>query len=133
MAKTKEAFVRERASYRCEYCRMPQSAHVLTFPIDHIIARQHGGSSDLENLALSCVRCNSFKGPNIAGIDPQTSRILRLYHPRKDRWDENFSFEGATLFGLSEVGRTTLQLLQMNHPDYLALRTALIAEGITFG
>ena len=35
---------------------MPQAAHVLTFPVDHIIARQHGGETTFDNLALSCVR-----------------------------------------------------------------------------
>ena len=40
--------VRDRAKGACEYCRMPQAAHVLTFPIDHIIAQQHGGKSASE-------------------------------------------------------------------------------------
>ncbi len=47
-------FVRSRARDGCEYCLMPQLAHVLTFPIDHVIARQHGGITSPENLALSC-------------------------------------------------------------------------------
>jgi hypothetical protein len=35
---------------------MPQSCYpTVPFPIDHIIARQHGGSTSLENLALSCL------------------------------------------------------------------------------
>jgi 5-methylcytosine-specific restriction endonuclease McrA len=53
--------VRRRALNRCEYCRLPQAASDLTFPIDHIIARQHGGKTRADNLALSCVRwdCHS--------------------------------------------------------------------------
>ena len=40
----------------CEYCRMPESNYLtVPFPIDHIIARQHGGSTTLDNLALSCL------------------------------------------------------------------------------
>jgi hypothetical protein len=36
--------VRERAGHACEYCRMPEAFYPTTpFPIDHIIARQHGG------------------------------------------------------------------------------------------
>jgi hypothetical protein len=36
------------------YCRPPQSASSTTFPIDHVIARQHDGTDAVENLALSC-------------------------------------------------------------------------------
>jgi 5-methylcytosine-specific restriction endonuclease McrA len=41
--------------------------------IDHIIARQHGSRTELDNLALACVHCNRFKGPNVAGLDPDTN------------------------------------------------------------
>ena len=60
--------VRERAGHVCEYCRMPESNYpTVPFPIDHIIARQHGGSTTLDNLALSRLHDNTHKGPNIAG------------------------------------------------------------------
>ena len=32
-----------------------------------LIAEKHGGLTVPDNLALSCERCNSHKGPNIAG------------------------------------------------------------------
>ena len=32
------------------------------FQIDHIIARQHGGTADEQNLALACIHCNRFRG-----------------------------------------------------------------------
>jgi 5-methylcytosine-specific restriction endonuclease McrA len=70
MDKLIEQAVRARAKNNCEYCRLPQSARRLRFQIDHVIAQQHGGGTELDNLALSCGRCNRFKGPNIAGIDP---------------------------------------------------------------
>jgi hypothetical protein len=51
-----EEGVRKRAGETCEYCRMRQSFYpTVTFPIDHIIARQHGGPTVLSNLALSCL------------------------------------------------------------------------------
>jgi predicted restriction endonuclease len=47
--------VKERAGHRCEYCGISQSALPLsTFHVEHIIAKQHGGSDDPNNLALSC-------------------------------------------------------------------------------
>lgn len=98
--------------------------------MDHIIARQHDGPTSLENLALSCARCNSYKGPNIAGLVPGSQKLVRLYHPRKDNWDDNFVFQGPKIVGITDIGKTTVKLLQMNHADYLALRESLISEGL---
>jgi hypothetical protein len=122
--------VRRRAGNRCEYCRMPQDAHVRSFAVDHVIARQHGGKTDADNLALACLRCNSHKGPNVAGLDPASGAITRLFHPRQDQWEDHFQWQGPLLAGLTDVGRTTIEVLTMNHPDYVALRESLIEEGV---
>ena len=121
--------VRRRAQGRCEYCRLPQTASNLTFPIDHIIARQHGGETRAENLALSCAHCNAHKGPNLAGIDPQDGTLVRLYHPRRNRWPAHFEWRGAELVGRSPIGRVTVHVLAMNDPAVIELREALIEEG----
>ncbi|MGO4882733.1 MAG: FtsX-like permease family protein [Bryobacteraceae bacterium] len=51
--------VRERAQDRCEYCHLPANVYRLPFHVDHIIARQHGGETVLQNLALACLHCKS--------------------------------------------------------------------------
>ena len=61
------------------YCHLPALSILAPFQIDHIIARQHGGSSDLDNLALCCIHCNRFKGPNIAGVDSNTGEVVRFF------------------------------------------------------
>ena len=123
--------VRERAGHACEYCRMPEAFYPTTpFPIDHIIARQHGGPTIPENLALSCLHDNTHKGPNIAGIDPLTGRITRLFNPRRDKWTRHFRWEGPLLVGKTSVGRTTIVVLAMNHPDAVAVRQSLTEEGL---
>ncbi len=61
-------FVRGRAQDRCEYCRIPQAVVISRFHVEHVIAKQHGGSDDESNLALACDRCNAFKGPNLSAI-----------------------------------------------------------------
>ena len=39
--------VRERADHRCEYCCLPQDAEpFFVYHVEHIVARQHGGSDD---------------------------------------------------------------------------------------
>ncbi len=52
--------VRQRANGRCEYCMLPEEASEVAFHVEHIRAKQHGGSDDLSNLALACDRCNFF-------------------------------------------------------------------------
>jgi HNH endonuclease len=122
-------FVRERARSICEYCRRPQSRSDLPFAIDHIIARQHGGPTVAENLAFVCQHCNSHKGPNIAGIDPVLSRMERLFHPRRDRWEDHFEWAAHELVGITAVGRTTIVVLAMNDDFMLRLRATLLLEG----
>src|ERR1039457_4059463 len=80
-------FGSERVS-RCEYCQLPAALYPAPFQIDHIIAWQHGGATRLENLALACILCNrfKFKVPNIAGLNPDSGEIVRLFHSRRDSW-----------------------------------------------
>ena len=120
--------VRRRAQDRCEYCHLPASVYPLPFHADHIVARKHGGSTVLENLALACLHCNRHKGPNIAGTDPDTGEIVRLFHPRSDLWSEHFEWTGAELTGRTKIGRVTIQVLAINNADFLAMREALIQE-----
>jgi hypothetical protein len=42
---------------------------------------------------------------------------------------EHFDWQGALLVGRTAVGRATVMLLAVNHPDYVLLRESLIAEG----
>jgi hypothetical protein len=95
--KTTTQLVRLRARDRCEYCHLPEAASDLEHVIDHIIARQHGGSDEPVNLALCCVRCNQHKGPNIAGLDPEDRILTPLYNPRSEVWGDHFSYEGPIL------------------------------------
>jgi hypothetical protein len=122
--------VRERAKNRCEYCKVPADISVFTFPLDHIIAQQHGGATTFENLALSCPHDNYHKGPNIAGLDPETGRLTRLFNPRRQRWSAHFSRDGPLLVGKTAVGRTTIRVLNMNHPEAVGLRRLLIEAGL---
>lgn len=109
---------------------MPQTFYRVPFQIDHIIAKQHGGETVIENLALSCFHCNTCKGPNIGGIDPESGKLIRLYHPRRDLWEQHFRWVGPTLIGLSAIGRTKIGVLAINDPDYVAVRQALLTEGV---
>ena len=130
MAATRTQLVRERAAGRCEYCRLPQKATDLPFEIDHIIARKHGGRSIASNLAVACWYCNSFKGSDISGLDPQTRKLTRLFHPRRHKWSHHFRYEGPVLVGQTAIGRTTIRVLQINCEEAVTLRESLLAEGL---
>jgi hypothetical protein len=125
-----EAEVRRRAYERCEYCGFPARLTRVPFQMDHIIAEKHGGRTTLDNLALSCFHCNTFKGPNLAGVDPQTEKVTRLFHPRRDRWRDHFRWEGAILVGRTAVGRTTIEVLRINRDDAVAVRQSLWEEAV---
>jgi hypothetical protein len=124
------ARIRRRARDTCEYCQLPQSFSSIPFEIDHVIAQKHGGLTEAGNLALACFYCNSFKGPNVAGVDPQSRRVVRLFHPRRDAWKKHFRWEGPVLVGRTSVGRTTIVVLAINDTDAVAVRRALIEEGV---
>lgn len=124
-----EAQVWRRARHRCEYCGFPAHFTRVPFQMDHIIAEKHRGATALDNLALSCFFCNTFKGPNLAGVDPDTGEVTRLYHPRRDRWPDHFRWNGPVLEARTAVGRTTIEVLRINRPDAIAVRRSLMEEG----
>jgi hypothetical protein len=94
------------------------------------VAEKHGGKWEIDNLAPSCFYCNSYKGPNLAGIDPATGKVTRLFHPRRDVWDRHFRWRGPELKGRTAIGRATIGVLNINAPAHIAKREALIAEGV---
>jgi hypothetical protein len=77
---------------------------VARLQVDHVIPRQHGGSDDDDNLALSCVDCNLHKGPNLTGIDPQSGLVIELFHPRRHAWREHFEWRGIYITGKTPWG-----------------------------
>ncbi len=122
--------VRGRAGFRCEYCQLPERFAELRFQMDHVVPRQHGGTNIPENLALSCLRCNKRKGPNLTGIDSVSGQTARLFNPRSDDWHTHFRWDGPKLAGLTPTGWATVTVLQINHPDAIVVREALMEERV---
>jgi HNH endonuclease len=126
MNRALEQQVWERARSFCEYCRFSSQHAEAPFQVDHVVAQKHGGETVPENLALSCYNCNSYKGPNIAGIDPVSGKMVRLFNPRRDKWADHFAWQGPVLTGRTAVGRATIQVLWINHPLRVETRKWLI-------
>lgn len=53
--------VYDRAGSACEYCLIPEIAVLVSHEVDHVIAKKHGGRTELANLALACTICNKYK------------------------------------------------------------------------
>lgn len=119
--------IAERAGYRCEYCLLPQAAALHRHEPDHIVPLQHGGVTDLTNLALACLRCNRHKGPNIGSFDPLTGQLVPLFHPRLQVWDQHFQIVDGEIIPLTAEGRVTVRVLRFNDPDRLTERQRLLA------
>jgi hypothetical protein len=127
------AEVRRRAQNCCEYCLIPQSAFRRRFHVEHILAKQHGGPTQLDNLALACWQCNLKKGTNLTSIDPDTGELTRLFHPRTDEWTDHFASRivewrigRMQIAGLTPIGRATVRLLDMNEELRQVLRYEIL-------
>lgn len=94
------------------------------FHIEHIVPRKHKGSDDLGNLCLCCQPCNLHKGANLSGFDPSTGLLTRLFHPREEIWEEHFSMVGLEILGCTAIGRTTVEVLDMNSERRMSFRQA---------
>ena len=121
-------FVRNRAGQRCEYCHLQEDdADFMSFHIEHIIAKQHGGTDDPDLLCYACAECNWAKGPNLSGF--LGGKIYPLFNPRKQNWKRHFRWEHTTLVGKTMSGRVTAQVLNINDVPRVMLRENLLFEG----
>ena len=120
----------ERAADCCEYCGLHQSLVASTHQVDHVIAEKHRGPTTFENLALCCMTCNLRKASDIASFDPESGDLVPLFHPRSQKWSDHFALDGARFIGLTNIGRTTIEFLQLNSYERIVERTELIEAGV---
>ncbi|MEM7375508.1 MAG: HNH endonuclease signature motif containing protein [Bacteroidota bacterium] len=121
--------VKERASFLCEYCLLHEEDSFFPFEVDHIISLKHGGASELDNLAYSCIYCNRNKGSDIGSVLLPDLEFIRLYHPRLDKWEEHMELDGAILQPKTKIGQVTVKILDLNHVNRLMERRILIEIG----
>lgn len=118
------ALVIQRAGRRCEYCLIHEDDAAYSHEVDHVISRQHGGPTTADNLAYACMICNRFKGTNVSSID-SAGAIVRLFHPRSDRWENHFRLTGAVIEPLTATAEATAKLLRLNSADRVIERKLL--------
>jgi len=130
ISKQLRQFVSERADYICEYCQLPQTVTLHKHEPDHIIPLQHGGETEKNNLALACMRCNRYKGANVASYDPIINKLVPLFNPRTQNWEDHFELKGAIIQSITPEGRVTVKILHLNDEDRVAERLRLIEAGL---
>lgn len=123
--------VRALARNRCGYCLTHQSLAYDTLEIDHIIPEAAGGGNELSNLWLACRPCNRYKSAQTYGTDPQTGQKARLFDPRRQSWEEHFTWsaDGCTVVGRTACGRATVAALQINNPFAVETRRYWVEAG----
>ena len=120
---TQRREVYERAEGCCEYCRRSVEVRIANFEIDHIVSQKHGGADTIDNLCLSCVPCNRYKGSEIEALDPLTDEASKICNPRQQNWHEHFQINrDASLAGLTPEGRATIAVRRMNEAQRIEQR-----------
>lgn len=123
--------ITERAQIRCEYCPCPAEYATQSFDIDHIVPLSRGGRTAVDNLALACSGCNSYKFNRNTAPDPIDGADTPLYHPRQQRWQDHFAWseDFAEVVGITPTGRATVVALQLNRAGVVSLRQLLRQAG----
>jgi 5-methylcytosine-specific restriction endonuclease McrA len=121
--------IRDQADEICEYCRSQERFSPQRFSIEHIKPYSACGQPTQENLALSCQGCNGHKYTKQDAPDPVTGDVVKLFHPRKQRWPDHFAWsaDASRIVGLTPVGRATVEALRMNRIELVNLREVLYA------
>lgn len=116
--------VRAHFLQRCAYCQSSEALTVVTFEVEHIQPLSLGGQTDFENLCLACPTCNRHKANRVIGLTDEGIET-RLFHPQRDSWLAHFdwSVNGTVIVGLTEIGVATLDLLRMNRPQLVEVRS----------
>lgn len=78
-----------------------------------------------------CEYCKNQQGYSTAALDPLTRKVVLLFNPRIQVWEEHFAWDETLtqIVGLTPTGRATIKCLKMNRAESVNLRMALVAFG----
>ena len=123
--------VRQAFKDRCAYCLSSQSYSNAKLEIEHIIPKFCNGSDDESNLCLSCRLCNSYKSTQTQAVDPTSKLVVSLFNPRAQLWHEHFQWsrDGVRVIGKTDIGRATVEALQLNNEIAINVRRNWVSVG----
>jgi len=121
-----------RAGHRCEYCHAPEAVFNLSLEVEHIVPVARGGEDTAANWALACRSCNLYKATHVSGHDPASDGVVRLFHPREDRWENHFQVapESGEMVGRTPIGRATVTRLGLNSAAQVTARRQWMRLGL---
>jgi 5-methylcytosine-specific restriction endonuclease McrA len=121
----------QRASKCCEYCKSQDKYSPTTFTIDHILPESLDGTSHFLNLCYACFLCNRLKSNKLKVYDLTLKAWIPLFNPRKDIWEEHFSWNEDTtkIVGITAIGRCTVKELKLNREKLIEYRNCIIPFG----
>lgn len=123
--------IRLFANNRCGYCLCQQEYVWDILEIDHIYPLAKGGKDSEENLWLICSTCNNAKYNKTEAIDDLTNKIVSIFNPRTQNWNEHFGWnKNATkIIGKTSIGRATISALNLNRERFIKIRKHWISAG----
>ena len=103
-----------QAGHRCEYGHAPEAVFNFPLEVEHIVPLSRGGDDTAANWALACRACNLYKATHLSGNDPESHTVVRLFHPREDRWEDHFQVAtmSGEIGGYTQIGRATVTRLR---------------------
>jgi len=117
--------VAERAYHVCEYRLIHEDDTLLRLPGGPHHQPQARGPTEPANLAWASACWNNNKGSDLGTLVGDPPQLVRLFHPRTDRWDQCFHLNGIRIEAAQPAGEATVKLLQLNHDTRLREREAL--------
>ena len=123
--------IEKRDKKCCQYCLTTEDNCGLRMHIDHIVPVSVGGNTTPENLCLACFSCNVYKSAKQTWKDPKSQKIVPLFHPLHQNWNEHFGWDESKtkIIGLSSCGRATIEALKMNNPTVVNARKRWVSAG----
>lgn len=118
-----------RASGLCEYCLLHERDDWVSFQIEHVLSKKHGGRTVLSNLALACLECNVAKGSDLGSVARASRLLIPFYNPRQQKWTDHFRLNGHRVVPLTDIGEVTCRILGFNTRQRLLKRQVIAMAG----
>lgn len=118
----------EEYGNKCGYCGCEMTSPDLMQVDSYLPFRTHPECDEYDNYVLSCPICNRIK----AAREPITDdgRVLIL-HPYKDNYKDEIKIdEDGYAYGLTDAGKSTVDIMCLNRPELVAYRVNNIASFI---
>lgn len=90
--------------------------------------RTHPQNDEIENYVLSCPTCHRIKG----GTEPVSEDgTVLILHPYKDGYRNEIKIgTDGRVYGITDAGKSTVEIMRLNRPELVAYRASNIAAFI---